>query len=253
MRFRRLPDRTIEFSLISPWELKTLRSVPGLADPSGVPGAHERLFPDPIVKADADPDHLADWREYVVPDLAELFRSSLDVITSDVMNAEETEVIEEPARKASGRKRRNASADEDEDNDDDDLDELEDLLSAGDDSEDGDEEEDLDGDEVEDEKDEDSDEEEEEDHDDEDGDEGEESESPRPPRMAWRFIVPAENIDHWYRGVNQARLVMSQRFGIDSEQGISAEQIFSTGNFERYLQYEMLTALASWLVPFILE
>ena len=114
MRFRRLPDRTIEFSLISPWELKTLRSIPGFADPSGVPGAKERLFPDPVIEADADPDHLADWREYVVPDLADLFRSSLDVITSDVANAEEAEVVEEPAGKSRARHRKSSAEDEDE-------------------------------------------------------------------------------------------------------------------------------------------
>ena len=233
MRFRRLPDRTIEFSLISPWELKTLRSIPGFADPSGVPGAKERLFPDPIVKADADPDHLADWREYVVPDLAALFRSSLDVITSDVAEAEEAEVIEEPAGKSRAKRRRSASEEEEEDEDAT-LEELEDFLDDDDESDEEENEDELDPSDESDPSDDDED-------------------SPRPPRLAWRFTVPAENIDHWYRGVNQARLVMSKRFGIDSEQGISAEQLFSTGNFERYLQYEMLTAVAGWLVPFILE
>ena len=55
--------------------------------------------------------------------------------------------------------------------------------------------------------------------------------------------------------MNQARLVMSARYQIDSERNPQEyiEKMIAEGTMERLIQYELFTSLQQWLVVNIMD
>jgi hypothetical protein len=81
----RSDDQTVLLTQINPVIVELLRKVTTSADPSGSDAAQARLFSAPT----EDPeDHqlTEDWREFVEPELAELFLSALQKIDGDLQN-----------------------------------------------------------------------------------------------------------------------------------------------------------------------
>ena len=75
----------------------------------------------------------------------------------------------------------------------------------------------------------------------------------RPPRRplgtaALRLEIRPADFDAWYRALNQARLVMCERFGIDSEDPVRMQRLVLEGRLEAILHYEFYTALCGVLV-----
>ena len=61
--------------------------VPG-ADPAGSEAAQARLFSKPTTES-GEADFVADWQEYIVPELRQLFQSSLQLIERDLASLRE--------------------------------------------------------------------------------------------------------------------------------------------------------------------
>jgi hypothetical protein len=60
--------------------------------------------------------------------------------------------------------------------------------------------------------------------------------------------VPGEEIELWYLALNQARLVMSERFQIDSEKPEGIMALIAAGKIETVYYYEFYTSLCGVLV-----
>jgi hypothetical protein len=60
-----------------------LRRIPASADPTGSESARARLFSLPT-QDEAEQELVEDWREYVEPELARLFLSTIEVIKRDL-------------------------------------------------------------------------------------------------------------------------------------------------------------------------
>ncbi len=65
-----------------------LQRIPDAADPTGSPEAERRLFPEsplgmPALR-DEDEGVVADWKEFVEPELRVQFRKSMDVVREDL-------------------------------------------------------------------------------------------------------------------------------------------------------------------------
>ena len=87
MRITRTPDGTVHLSRINEWELRTLRSLPGIADPGEDEAALRRLYPAPFQAGEATEENQEDWAELVQPELEQLFESSLERVADDVKTA----------------------------------------------------------------------------------------------------------------------------------------------------------------------
>ena len=70
-------------------ELELLREVRDAADPAACPEAEQRLFPDVINDpiADEEAETVADWKEFVVPDLHLQFEEALNQMEGDLSSA----------------------------------------------------------------------------------------------------------------------------------------------------------------------
>lgn len=84
-----------------------------------------------------------------------------------------------------------------------------------------------------------------EDEDGEDDDEAEEEESKAPPTR-WTFTIPAEHVEDWFRAMNAARLVMSQRYESHRTDFNYVVAAVNSGSTSRLVQYELLTSLCDW-------
>ena len=80
MEIRNTEDGWI-FEEIDPLILELLRGLPACAAPDD-DAARKRIFSTPTRGADAEADN--DWREYVEPELRELFKDHVDVVTADL-------------------------------------------------------------------------------------------------------------------------------------------------------------------------
>jgi hypothetical protein len=82
MKIHRLDARTVALEEIDGMILELLRQIPASADPSGSAAAAERLYPS--LTGGRDPEADEDWREYVEPDLRELFLDAVSVVQEDL-------------------------------------------------------------------------------------------------------------------------------------------------------------------------
>ena len=89
MRVRRSEDGTTIFlEGIGEAELKLLKGVRDAADPTACPEAEERLFPSPAEGTEDEVNEaVADWKEFVVPDLRSQFNEALDQLEADLAQA----------------------------------------------------------------------------------------------------------------------------------------------------------------------
>ena len=89
MRVKKSEDGTgLVLAGIGKTELEMLRAVREAADPTACPDAERRLFPDPIEGVgEVVYQNIADWKEFVVPDLRSQFDEALDQLESDVAKA----------------------------------------------------------------------------------------------------------------------------------------------------------------------
>ncbi len=62
--------------------------LPDAADFSQSKNARQRILPEPT---DEDPDVVADWKEFIQPDLETQFRQAIDTVSRDLEQAEEYE------------------------------------------------------------------------------------------------------------------------------------------------------------------
>ena len=78
------PDRkTLCLTRFDAFFTDLLRRIPQSADPGDSAAARDRLFSPPS-HDDAEADFADDWRQYVEPDLQQLFLSNLEVIEQDL-------------------------------------------------------------------------------------------------------------------------------------------------------------------------
>ncbi len=75
---------TVVFEEIEPFFLDLLRRLPASADPADSSTARERLFGAPMGKAEDGVDFNEDWRQYVEPELRDLFRSAREIVADDL-------------------------------------------------------------------------------------------------------------------------------------------------------------------------
>ncbi len=196
MRISLLPNGSVHLSQVNEWELRTLRSLPGIADPGDDEAALRRLYPAPFLAGEATQEHQEDWAEFVQPDLEQLFESSLERVAADVKKAHL-----QPRPIAKARPDDGDSADEDHHEDGVECPPEEDVAAAA----------------------------------------------------RWEFTVPAAHADDWYRAMNQARLMLSERNEAHRSDDEHIAKLFSTGNMEPLIQYELLTALCGWWVEVMMK
>ena len=92
-------DEGWEFAEMDPFVLELLRVLPACAEPDD-DAARNRIFSAPTRGKDADTDANDEWREYVEPELRELFKSHTDIVAADLATIEkkdEAAVLRIPA------------------------------------------------------------------------------------------------------------------------------------------------------------
>ena len=218
MRLSRLPDGSVHLSQMEEWHLRTLRSLPGLADPGDDESALRRLYPAPFEAGETTEEQKEDWAELVQPELEQLFETSLERVSADVKNAqlelrpppppreetddeEEDAGIEKPpavrAPEAAARKRPRSPRPA--------------AIRPPEKSEP------LDS----------------------------------PPR--WELAIPAAHVEDWYRAMNQARLILAETHNAHRTDDEHIARLFMSGRMEPLIQYELLTALCGWWVEALMK
>lgn len=69
---------------IEPFFLELLRSLPASSDPGDNAAARARLFSAPMSPGSDGDEFNDDWKEFVEPELAELFQSARDIVIGDL-------------------------------------------------------------------------------------------------------------------------------------------------------------------------
>jgi hypothetical protein len=82
MRIERLDAKTVKLGPLDLLSCEFLHQIRTAADPGDNEAARQRLFPSPT--SGKDPDLDRDWLEYVEPELADLFISSLQIVERDL-------------------------------------------------------------------------------------------------------------------------------------------------------------------------
>lgn len=67
------------------------------------------------------------------------------------------------------------------------------------------------------------------------------------------LTIPAGHAEPWFRAMNQARIVLSTRYGIDSENIPDLSHLLASGKLEHWFQYELFVSLQGWLVEAVLD
>lgn len=68
-----------------------------------------------------------------------------------------------------------------------------------------------------------------------------------------RLTIPPDHVESWYLAMNQARLIMVERFDIRHESPPPLEELLATGRLEPWLQYELLCGLQFWLLQNVID
>jgi hypothetical protein len=74
-----------------------------------------------------------------------------------------------------------------------------------------------------------------------------------PDRVLWGFKIPAGHVEHWYRAMNQVRLVLSAKHEAHRTDNEHIANMFISGKMETLIQYELFTGLCSWWVEALLR
>lgn len=83
MEITRIDGQTLRISQLDPLLRELLERIVASADPAGSEAAEARLFSKPT-RDEAETDFVEDWREYVEPELRQIFQTSLQVIADDL-------------------------------------------------------------------------------------------------------------------------------------------------------------------------
>ena len=90
-----------------------------------------------------------------------------------------------------------------------------------------------------------------------DEDSGDDESSPAPheePGLPhFGLTIPADHVEQWYRALNQARIVLSATYGIDSENVPDLPKLLESGQLEKWFQYELFVSLQGWLVEVAMD
>lgn len=226
MRLQKLSDGSLRLSRMNPWEVQTLRSLPVLADFSGHEAAERRLLPSPAVEADLTPEMAMDWVEFVVPELRDSFADNLGVVMQDLSGLKRHDlepVAESPLSGQPAAESSSASPSGEK------------LGKNGAAPETGTEPEpepDANADAA-----------------------SATAEGPPPPPVMDYFTVdiPAAHSEAWFRAMNQARLVLSAKHGIDSENLPDLASLLTSGKLEHWFQYELFVSLQGRLIDMVLD
>jgi hypothetical protein len=84
MRIRRRDDQTVELGGLDLLCCELLRQIVGCAQVDDFPAARERLYSSPTHGREPECDE--DWKNYVEPDLRDMFRSSQEVVQTALKN-----------------------------------------------------------------------------------------------------------------------------------------------------------------------
>lgn len=86
MKLRRQENNQPQIVLeeIEPFFLDLLRSLPASSDPGDHPAARARLFSAPMAPGSDGDEFNDDWKDFVEPELAELFQSARDIVIGDL-------------------------------------------------------------------------------------------------------------------------------------------------------------------------
>lgn len=215
MRITRTLDGAVHISRINEWELRTLRSLPGIADPGEDEAALRRLYPAPFQAGEATDENQEDWAELVQPELEQLFESSLERVADDVKTAR----LEAPSPDG---------LQDDEEVEQNGLEDDEDEAGAvepeGNSGESEDKTEDL---------------------------EEPAGLSEQPPR--WELTIPAAHVEDWYRAMNQARLMLSTKHEAHRRDDEHITRLLASGRIESLIQDQLLTAMCGWWVEVLMQ
>lgn len=252
MRLQKLSDGSIRLSQLNPWEVQTFRSLPILADFSGHEAAERRMLPTPAVESDLTPDMGMDWVEYVMPELRESFARNLSAVMADLENLK-THFPDDPetaetAADADGDGPASSPRDEAEDDDAwswDDDDESVNGNGSGNGNDSRPPQSSSNTPPA-------------------DPHQKANGPSPRtsgpspsrsgpPQELNYSVDIPSDHAELWFRAMNQARLVLSAKHGIDSEHIPDLATLLTSGKLEYWFQYELFVSLQGWLVDAVLD
>jgi hypothetical protein len=73
------------------------------------------------------------------------------------------------------------------------------------------------------------------------------------PPVRWSFLIPAAHVEDWFRAMNQARLMLSEKYEAHRMDDGHIASMFISGNMEPLIQYELFTGLCSWWVNSLLN
>ncbi len=206
MKMRRIISKGLVLSGMPAAQLRMLEQVALHADPSGSAAASERLYQSPVKQPQnvTDEELVDDWQEFVMPDLRHEFTRQLDCVAHDLSQAQ-PESTPSPLHEDSLHE---DSLHDDSLHDD----------SLHDDS--------LHDDSL---------------HDDslregEDEDEDESEDEATSPAATYELIIPFDHIESWYGALNQARLVMQERYEFPETENLEAMvELLTSKNLKPYL------------------
>lgn len=287
MRLQKLSDGTVRLSQLNAWDVQTFRHLPALADFAGHEAAERRLLPSPAVEADLTPEMGMDWVEYVIPELRDSFARNLGTVMADLENlriqqqrleemvaedaedaavAHEAENLEKAEAAAVGHEAENPEKSEDREGGAQGKSGGAEEVNFEGGEERAEREEKEKKNEDEDEKEHEDEEEHEDKKEDEDEKEPAASEDTTTEPVTssdssgsavsvelYTLDIPAGHAEAWFRAMNQARLVLSAKHGIDSEHLPDLAMLLSSGKLEHWFQYELFVSLQGWLIDVVLD
>lgn len=218
--WKRQEDGSVRIEQIDAWHLRTLRSLPALADPGNHDRAKHRLFPPPFAPGEATEEHQHDWEEIVRPELEYLFVGSIQRVTDDLKNvcadkppaagrgagADDILPPQRPRMRppqAADRVRPRAVRAP-----------RRPVINQA-------------------------------------GPGGPEETPARPSR--WCLTVPAAHVEDWYRAMNQARLMLSAKYDVHRTDDAHVAEMLLSGRLEVLIQYELLSSLCNWWVNAVMR
>lgn len=222
MRLQQLPDGVLRLSRMNPWDVQTLRNLPVLADFSDHEAAERRLLPSPVIEPDLTPEMAMDWVEFVVPELRDSFAANLGVVMSDLdgLQRHERDPVPAPAPAAPSASPPAIEAAEP----------PPEPLGVPDPAADAGGKE----------------------NDTVSGTSGAVPE-PQPVIDYYLLDIPAGHAEAWFRAMNQARLVLSVKYGFDSENLPDLASLLISGRLEHWFQYELFASLQARLIDMVLD
>lgn len=232
------PDRWV-ISDLNPLEWLFLSRLPSTAAGEGL--AHDsmlRLFPDPLTNTPGlEPDELVEeWKEYVIPDLANQFQEARETVAQDLVSRTETRIISLVGPGGEDGEGDDDSVkvviDSDDLPDEDFVQYVEELFDEEDFKEDEPADEDL------------------------DLDSAEGTSAIRNELEIKTISLPLDHGELWYSALNQARILMNESWSIAS----TLENFASTGQppedparWLQMAQYEFYSVIQNFLLSHVME